>query len=174
VKENIKLFAKVSTTLFTSILNDEQMNNSIVEQIDLQGDRQKYRTNVKAQMTDWNMIDKPGFNSLVNIICNSVKEISMTKYNIPFNPIINDIWGINYKKNDTTLEHDHWPSTFSCVYYINPPKNCPSLIFSELDFQLKPKHGLLVIFEGWLKHYVPKVDFEGSRYTVSCNVGYHK
>lgn len=94
------------------------MNNSIVEQIDLQGDRQKYRTNVKAQMTDWNMIDKPGFNSLVNIICNSVKEISMTKYNIPFNPIINDIWGINYKKNDTTLERRSLAIyIFMCVLY---------------------------------------------------------
>ena len=66
VKGN-KVIGGITSDIFTCKLDDEEMNNRLIEQIDLQGDRQNHKTNVKAQMTEWSMHNELGFKKLVNI-----------------------------------------------------------------------------------------------------------
>lgn len=159
-------------TTFEVIIDDEKMNKKIVKIIDQQGDRQNHTTNVKAQMTSWKMMDQPGFKELAEIIKNVAFEVSKEKYSFIMNPTITDMWGLKYKSEEIAEPHDHYPSNWSCAYYINPPQNAPGLYFPEANTEIKPVNGLLILFEGNVKHSVRPAKFEGFRYVVSANL-YH-
>ena len=162
--------AKVSLSLFEQKIDNEKMNIKICEEIDKQGDKQNHKSNVKAQMTEWLMTNKPGFKQLADIMITMSKIIAKQKYEVDYIPVINNLWGMKYIDEDYTVTHNHWPSIFSCVYYIDPPKNAPGLFFPEFDTERKPEHGLLVMFPGWVKHGVKKKKFKGERYCVSANL----
>ena len=46
------------------MLDDHKMNEQIIQEIDKQGDKHDHKTNVKADMTDWDMRNKPGFKEI--------------------------------------------------------------------------------------------------------------
>jgi hypothetical protein len=161
---------KSTLTIFEEKIDNEKMNLKIIKEIDKSGDRQNYNTNVKAQMTDWNMENKPGFKELKEIILNMSIQASLEKYKTNIKPEILNMWGMKYKSGEQALMHDHWPSLWSCAYYINPPENSPGLLFPEADVMRKVEHGLLIMFEGFVKHSVVPTNFEGYRYVVSANI----
>ncbi len=61
-------------SIFTSMISNPQMNEDIEKEIRDMGDKQDHKTNVKAQMTEWNMEDKPGFNLFSGNTSHGVKE----------------------------------------------------------------------------------------------------
>ena len=71
--------AKVSLSLFEQKVDNEKMNMKICEEIDKQGDRQNRKSNVKAQMTEWLMTNKPGFKQLADIMITMSKIIAKQK-----------------------------------------------------------------------------------------------
>ena len=121
-------------------------------------------------MTNWKMTDYPGFNKLGTILLNIVNELAAIKKckNVKFHIV--DMWGCKYEDGDYTNSHNHWPSVWSMVYYLFPPKDCPNLFFSDFNCEIKPEHGKVVIFPGHYFHQVNKKTFEGYRYVVSANV----
>jgi len=158
--------------LFTleAIINNPEMDKNIIKIINEQGDRQKSLTNVKAQMTEWKLTNLDGFKDLCEIIKELSIKASLAKYNKKINPYISDIWGIKYKSFDYTVSHHHFPATWACVYYINPPKDSPGLYFPEENKEIEIHHGKLIMFEGDVYHEVKKKQFEGFRYVVSANI----
>ena len=62
LQHNFKTEKPVS--IFTTTIVDSDMTTKIEEEIRKSGDKQDYKTNVKAYMTDWVMNDKPGFDML--------------------------------------------------------------------------------------------------------------
>jgi len=164
---------KGTITTFECKLNNPKMDKQIKKVIDGQGDRQNHKSNVKAQMTEWIMTDQPGFKTLAEIIKRMAIQGSLQRFNRKINPYISDMWGMKYKSNDHTIAHDHWPALWSFAYYLNAPKEAPGLFFPEMGEQggerrLEP--GLLVMFQGNIKHAVRQVKFRGYRYVVSANV----
>ena len=157
---------------FYTKINDASFQKDIIDIIDESDDVQKRNTNVKAKMTHWQMQDEPGFKTLASHILNFANMITEIKHNRQKEPFyFNSMWGICYENQDYTVPHDHWPSIWSCVYYICPPNNCGELIFPELNQIVFPEDKLLVLFPGWMVHEVPKKNFLGKRYTVSANLG---
>jgi hypothetical protein len=157
-------------TTFEVKIKDEKMNKDILKIINKQGDRQKYKTNVKAQMTEWRMWKEPGFNKLSKIILELSLQASEQKYNRKIIPVITNMWGMKYKSEEIAVTHDHWPFLWSCAYYINPPEGAPGLFFPEANDERKLENGLLVMFEGHIKHSVRPSKYKGYRYVVSANV----
>jgi hypothetical protein len=151
-------------------VDDEEMNRQIIQIIDAQGDRQNHYTNVKADMTEWNMSNEPGFNKLAEIIKTLSIKVSINKYNREICPYIKSMWGLKYKSGEFATPHYHWPATWACVYYINPPKNAPGLYFTDYSEEIEIEHGVLYMFEGNVKHEVKAKEFEGTRYCVSTNI----
>ena len=165
------LIGNVTSDIFIGFIkNEEEMNKNIIDSINNQGDKQNHNTNVKAQMTDWEMWNYPGFNKFCDILTNVVKELAILKgtKNVKFNIV--DMWGCKYKDGDYTISHNHWPSVWSLVYYLYPPKDSPELIFTDFNYKIKPEHGMIVIFPGHIEHKVDKKYFKGHRYVVSANV----
>ena len=160
-------------TTFECILDEPKINKDIKKIIDKYGDRQNHKTNVKAQMTEWKMWHEPGFKQLANIVLDISRKISVAKYNRPINSMLDNLWGMKYKSEEVAVAHDHWPAIWSFVYYLNAPKDAPGLFFPEMGEQggeRKIEPGLLIFFEGHIKHAVRPAKFKGYRYVVSGNI----
>ena len=160
-------------TTFECVLKEPQMDKELKKVIDISGDKQDHKTNVKAQMTDWKMWHEPGFKKLSGIVLDISKKISESKYNRLIKPALDNLWGMKYKSEETALAHDHWPAIWSFVYYVTAPKGAPGLFFPEMGEQggeRKIEPGLLIFFEGHVKHSVRPAKFKGYRYVVSGNI----
>ena len=160
-------------TTFECKLDNPEMDKQIKKVIDKQGDRQNHKTNVKAQMTEWKMWNEPGFKELSKIAIQVAQKISVGKYNREVNLFLTNLWGMKYKSEEVAIQHDHWPAVWSFAYYLNAPKGAPGLFFPEAGEQgaeRKLEPGLLVMFEGNVKHAVRPAKFKGYRYVVSGNL----
>ena len=157
-------------SIFTSTIIDPGMCEEIEKEIREMGDKQDYKTNVKAQMTEWNMEDKPGFVKLKEHILSITSFISEKYYNRPMKPEISDMWGMIYKKGDYAMVHDHWPALWSGVYYITSPEKSGDLFFPQLKQTLSPQTNQMVLFNGSTRHGVKENLTDKERVAVSFNV----
>ena len=169
-------------SIFTCQINNEfKMNKELLKVIRKSGDKQDFKTNVKAYMTDWDMGTEPGFKRLKEIAFETAVLLSKNQYDRNIGKIANGnnfvanihgIWGMIYKDSNYTIAHDHWPALWSGVYYIQVPETLKGglLYFPELKQSVIPKEGLLVIFDGYLKHGVKELSGEGERIAVSFNI----
>ena len=157
-------------SIFTSMIVDPQMGEDIEKEIRDMGDKQDHKTNVKAQMTEWNMQDKPGFIKFKEYIYPMIEFISKKYYNRTISPRISDMWGMIYRKGDHAIVHDHWPALWSGVYYLRAPKGSGDLVFPQLKQRIQPKDNLLVIFKGDVRHGVEESKTDEERICVSFNV----
>ena len=148
----------------------DDVNQNIVDYIDLVGDIQYHKTNVKAQMTEWDMQDKPGFTKFKEYINPIIQFISKKYYNRKIEPRISDMWGMIYKKGDHAIVHDHWPALWSGVYYIKSPEKSGDLFFPQLKQAFQPKENMLVLFNGSTRHGVKENLSDSERVAISFNV----
>ena len=168
---------KGTITTFECKLNDPKMDKELIKTIDEYGDRQNHSSNVKAQMTEWKMWHEPSFKKIADISLNIANQISPSLYNRSIGLQLETLWGMKYKSGESAIEHDHWPSIWSFVYYINAPKNASGLFFPEMGEQggeRKLEKGLMIFFQGHIKHSVRPSKFKGSRYCVSGNISEKK
>jgi uncharacterized protein (TIGR02466 family) len=101
-------------------------------------------------------------------------------------------WAMVMRTGDHTVVHDHSESHFSVVYYpdvgdaelaqypdsgklcfVDPRRG--GTVISGIDlfpsqFSITPQAGQLVVFPGWLQHYVQPYRGVRPRVSISCNV----
>jgi len=156
-------------TIFETKIDDKEMDKELIEIIDKRGDEQNHTSNVKAQMTSYDMKDEKPFKKLISYMDKAIVSSCMDIYKTKPLLTFRDIWGMKYKSNEEAIPHNHFPAFFSCVYYVNVPEGCPGIVFTDCDIMKKPYNGLLLLFEGNINHHVPKVEYEGYRYVVAGN-----
>ena len=101
-------------------------------------------------------------------------------------------WAMVMRDGDYTVIHDHAQAHWSVVYYVDrgdpapsarpdsgrltlqDPRgalsNVPGLDLFPSQFSINPSDGLLVVFPGWLQHFVHPYRGTRPRISVSCNV----
>jgi uncharacterized protein (TIGR02466 family) len=101
-------------------------------------------------------------------------------------------WAMVMKDGDYAVLHDHAEAHFSVVYYPDPgdadltahPESgkltfvspqaggsaIPGLDLFPTHFSIEPRAGLLVVFPGWLQHFVHPYRGTRPRVSISCNV----
>jgi hypothetical protein len=155
--------------------NSETLNPVLEDKIRSYGDVIKHASNVKADMTDFTMYNDPDFARICNFAImqciNSIEGLdprgaSMLRFDVI------DCWGMVYKNNSQhhTLEHAHWPATFSFCYYVNACENCSPLEFTTANYSVKPFSGLMVIFPGNVSHKVGIQNCNHDRVAISGNI----
>jgi len=157
-------------SLFTTSIVDDETNAKIIEEIRNSGDKQDYKTNVKAYMTDWQMKDKPGFDLLEKKIIQVATFLSKQYYNKTIKLRVDNLWGMIYKKGDHAIVHDHWPALYSGVYYIKAPKGGGDITFPQLKQKVTPKDNMMILFDGHTRHGVTENLSDEERIAVSFNV----
>ena len=164
-----------SEDIFTAHLKlDSTIKDTIIRTIRDGGDKQNRKTNVKATMTNWDMQKEPGFAELekeLTSIINYLPEIpNHYGSGSPAAMEIDGMWGLLYKKNDYTDVHSHWPAVWSGVLYLDIPTDyAGTLFFPELEHNIEPVTGQLVIFRGSTMHGVKTFQSNGERLAVSFN-----
>jgi uncharacterized protein (TIGR02466 family) len=101
-------------------------------------------------------------------------------------------WAMVMRNGDHTLVHDHTEAHFSVAYYpdagdadpanhpdsgkltfVDPRRGgtvIPGVELFPSQFAVVPQPGLLVVFPGWLQHYVQPYRGARPRISISCNV----
>ena len=82
-----------------------------------------------------------------------------------------ELWGVLYNEGDYITHHNHIPSLYSFVYFVNTPKGSSPLVFETSGRKIEPEAGKIVIFESRLVHKVPPNKCNG-RVTISGNFIY--
>ena len=131
------------------------------------GDQQNRLNNVKADMTEWQSFFPEWKELSMDVVSNHLIELVG---NIEATWIVHSLWGVNYRKGDHTIFHDHSPSTFSFCYYVKIDKGSSPLVFSDIDYKHFPEENSLIIFPSHLKHGVPSQISDGRRIVISGNI----
>ena len=154
---------KLTTPIRYENLSEEfgALHPKIEYYIRKRGDVLKHTSNVKASMTEW---DSHKNNTHINAIGEKAlflcQEGMKTKYPLE----IGDCWGALYTKGEHTIEHHHWPFTWSFTYYVKVSENTAPLVFhnimnpqdqSLINMPIQPKKGDMFIFPSTLRHSVP-------------------
>ena len=153
--------------------NNSEFNTALIDAIRADGGIQSYTTNVQAYMTEYKLpldhaaepFDK--FFTFLNDAIGTSLELQIDGRR-DWNPeqqqyryAISDLWGAIYKHGDYTNMHQHLgsPASMGClsfVYYAQAEdSNTAPLVFPGIEHAITPVTGQLVIFPGWLSHYVP-------------------
>jgi len=122
-----------------------------------------YVTHVQGKMTPWTYFIKDI--NFLNIVKSSLNYLD-TKVSIR-KCFLSEAWGNKIEYNDHVREHDHETCIVSGVLYLNNSKQ--KLYFNELDIEIIPKIGKMVLFHPCLKHYTkPSLD-KTTRYSIAFN-----
>src|SRR5437773_11362395 len=100
-------------------------------------------------------------------------------------------WAMVMRNGDYTIAHDHGEAHWSTSYYVDAgdadfERTPDSGAFAVLDprrsgrpipglesgatFTIRPRTGMLVVFPGWLQHYVHPYRGTRPRIAIACNV----
>lgn len=150
------------------IANADKVNNEIINILNEQGDKKESQTNVKAQMSDWNMLSYHPFNVVAERAQEVVREWYATRAGVILHTKITACWGAVYRKGDYTINHAHLPDSYSFVYYPKAEEGCSPLILQGYSYQ--PRTGYGLIFPSWVEHFVPKSFADDDRVVVAGNM----
>lgn len=78
-----------------------------------------------------------------------------------------DCWGAIYEEADHTIAHNHFPSDFSVVVYLEAEPGCAPIVFDG-QISVQPVPGVMLLFPGLLNHSVPQNT--GRRVMVAMNL----
>ncbi len=161
-------------------LNEEfgGINPKIEYYIRKTGDMMNHVSNVKASMTDWDSHEK---NSHINAIAKKALFLCQDGMKAKYPLEIADCWGALYTKGEHTVEHHHWPFTWSFTYYVKVSDNTAPLVFHNIlnpekefvNMPIQPKKGDMFIFPSTLRHSVPEQESDEERIMVAGNIWYN-
>jgi hypothetical protein len=164
---NIHLNIQIPVSVWEFQIEDIN-NDNLVKIILEQGDKQNRTSNVKADMTDWNMTSYTPFKQITDQVEDIVKDWYWQHAKIQLLTNISACWGAVYRKGDFTVPHEHLPDSYSFVYYPKAEVECSPLVFNGYTYQ--PKTGYGLIFPSYLTHMVYPETSENIRVVVSGNL----
>ena len=111
-----------------------------------------YEDNYKfyAKHSDFNTSSKS-----IDIINSWVINVLRIKYPDLIELKCADSWFALYNKGDWVTCHDHTPNFYSYVYFVDSPKGSSPLVFSTSNKKIQPLEGVVVLFDGGMRHHVP-------------------
>ena len=81
------------------------------------------------------------------------------------------MWGQVYQEGHFQKFHNHIHNDWAFVYYVNTPTGSSPIVFREIRKRIRPTEGMLIMFPGWVDHYVPPNQCNG-RSIVAGNLVY--
>ena len=107
------------------------------------------------------------YRELCEVACQLAKDQSP---NIEWQPMVTAIWGAIYEQKDFARPHDHWPSTWSFVYFVDVGLSPSPLVFPNAQRAINPNNSMLCLFPGWVLHEVPPQKSNSRRVMVAGNI----
>ena len=142
------------------------LNPKILKEMEDISFNMSYKTNVKAQMSEWNTTT-PSIELIKKVVCDILlRDFSfLHQYRLS----VADCWVASYNKGEFTQFHDHILSPYVFVYFVKCPKGSSPLLVGDRKERIKAEEGKIVIFPGSLVHGVQKNKCDG-RIVVAGNI----
>lgn len=157
-----------------------------------------HRSNVGGwhSRPDLALREDPCFRTLIQSIMTRVRETvealaGETRQALPAMRMGMYAWAMVMRNGDYTIPHDHSEAHFATVYYpdagdadedthphsgllalVNPRhggRSMPVELFGTI-YTARPSTGRLLVFPGWLLHYVNTYRGQRPRVAISCNI----
>ena len=100
------------------------------------------------------------FDPIISLIKNEIiatiqSDLKTNIIDLNYDLLLTDFWAAIYEKSDKTLIHNHFPSDFAAVLYLEAGPDSAPIVF-ENSLLVKPEKNLLIFFPGSLNHHVPE------------------
>ncbi len=155
---------KETGEIITAHKDCPSLNTSIIKKIKHSGDQQNHKTNVKADMTLWDLQNDMNFKEICDFAIQTISEYSPNKL------AVNECWGALYKISESCSPHAHAPHAWSFVYYAQATYDDAPLVFPTGNLAIHPYTGLLICFPSWVTHSVPPQESRTERIVVAGNM----
>lgn len=158
--------------IFSTNISDHSQALQLAVQAILE-QRSKNPANMKSNVfahyvSDYSShLDNPKFQPLVDIVISFCEEVSKTYFKCELKYKCYNLWGMLYDREDHAVKHNHFPSTFGAVVYIDMEQDAAPIVFED-QLTVVPTKGSLVVFPAVLDHMVPKT--AGRRMVVAMNI----
>ncbi|MFQ5995620.1 MAG: TIGR02466 family protein [Acidiferrobacterales bacterium] len=123
---------------------------------------------------------------ILEAFAESCKEIGRElQWDLETNEVrVVELWAHVTLPGKVTMKHDHAPSHLSCAYYVRTPQGCGNLCLEDdrkqrssepvspklaKEMTVQAKEGRMVIFPGWMTHYVTENRSDETRVSLSFN-----
>jgi len=167
------------TSKFFNIYQYDNMafNIATIDMIRAEGGSQTRQTNVQAYMTNWRLKlpqDQDPYQDFFNFLnANLIDTWSNMLGGVPgpFQYSIFDMWGAIYNQKDFTKTHQHRQAQISFVYYLQAiGDNISPLLLTDIEQEIIPNTGMLIMFPGWMNHAVPPSQASTERIVLAGNI----
>lgn len=130
---------------------------------------QSMKSNVYAHyVSDYSShLHNPKFQPLTDLVVSFCEEVSRTYFKCDLKYKCYNCWGMLYQAGDHAIKHNHFPSTFAAVVYLDVEPGSAPIEF-ENQLQVVPTRGSLLVFPAELDHVVPPT--QGKRMVVAMNI----
>ena len=133
-------------------------------------DKQNHTTNVKAVMTEWNIISSE-IQYLKDYIIGSLKKLPLRHDWGPGGDFeFKNFWANVYRHEDWTCTHNHTTEDLTMVYFLTEGEGDAPLMIDESKTLIQPKEGVFALFPGYINHGVPKHKSNNVRITLSADI----
>lgn len=178
-KENVKIhYGNTLEKKFTFNVYEIDLQNDIDNKVikeNILDFQKRYPKSNRSNINAWhssyftNHIDT-NFNNIISVVeekCNNVINVSgFSKLKVL------ESWIAIYKLGDNAGKHDHYPSVFNAVYYVQTTPNSSPLILQN-GLEIVPIEGTLVVFPGYVEHYVPPSNEINDRIIMAFNLTFY-
>tara|TARA_B110001454_G_C12593090_1_gene381063 strand:- start:59 stop:622 length:564 start_codon:yes stop_codon:yes gene_type:complete len=155
------LFVEATLDMDTKYLIDK------IEQGINRQDNLNYKTNVKGKQTTWDFfLNDKEFSLIMFHILNYLDESPGVK----LKGYLSHAWGVKQDLGDFTMEHTHQSHSMSGIIYLNDHEQ--KLLFPEINQEIIPRRGKIVLFSPFLKHYTKRNLSNKSKYAISFNFSF--
>lgn len=122
---------------------------------------------VKAWLTKWDTHQTDErFLDIGNYAIFVLNYITEQVFNTHAKYKLASLWAVVMEEGDQATPHDHFPSAWSCVYYIDVEEDVAPILLEDKEVHVK--NGMLVLFPGFITHHVPPT--KGRRIAVAMNI----
>jgi len=137
----------------------EQIKKGIVEENNM-----NFKTNVQGFMTSWTYFNnEKKFLDILSKITEYVdRNLKFDRYELVSS------WGLEMKKYQRTIFHNHYDHLWSGAIYLNSSKQ--NLFFPEIKQEVKPEPGTFCLFSGFLDHGCYKNADDNSKFAIAFNM----
>ena len=141
------------------------INKQMLEDVKKQSYPNTNKTNVKAKMTGGH-VHTPTTDKLTNWIKEIIIDVTKTPHTTYE---VTDAWFAHYTQSDHTVNHCHYPQTWSFVYFVQAPPNSAPLVFTTSNAAIAAEQNRVVIFPASVYHFVPRNE-ANNRIVYSGNI----
>ena len=152
-------------------------------------------SNVGGWQSETNLHKDERFSEILKEVGQCFQETidEQTNYKTGLYTVIDGMWANANRYRDYNLTHEHGNCEWSFVYYVKVPKNSGNLVlvdprtrrprsvikgwienhnnpFTHDIFRAIPTTGMMILFPGWLEHYVEYNSSKQPRISISGNV----